>query len=57
MIGKFKAAGVQVDALSAADVARIQDKVKPVVAKFTPVIGEEFVQGFYTEIEQARKAK
>ncbi|ROR21062.1 tripartite ATP-independent transporter DctP family solute receptor [Comamonas sp. BIGb0124] len=57
VIGKFKAAGVQVDALSAADVARIQDKVKPVVAKFTPVIGEEFVQGFYTEIEQARKAK
>lgn len=56
VIGKFKSAGMQVDAVNPAELARIQEKVKPVVAKFTPVIGAAFVQGFYAEIEQARKA-
>lgn len=56
VIGKFKAAGVQVNSVSPAELARIQDKVKPVVAKFTPLIGEDFVKGFYAEIEQARGA-
>jgi tripartite ATP-independent transporter DctP family solute receptor len=57
VIAKFRAAGVTVSQVSPAELARIQDKVKPVVAKFSPVIGEEFVNGFYAEIDKVRKAK
>lgn len=56
VIQKFNAAGVKVDAIAPADLVKIQEKVKPVVAKFTPQIGEEFVKGFYAEIDAARKA-
>jgi len=54
---KFKAAGVTMNTVSPAELARIQDKVKPVVAKFAPIIGEDFVKGFYAEIESARAKK
>lgn len=57
VIGKFKAAGVSIDSVSPGELARIQDKVKPVVAKFSAAIGEDFVKGFYAEIDKARKAK
>lgn len=57
VIAKFKAAGVTVDMMSPAEIARIQDKVKPVVTKFSPLIGEDFVKGFYAEIDKARAAK
>ena len=55
-IGKFKAAGVTVDVMAPAELARMQDKVKPVLAKFSPQIGDEFVKGFAAEIEQARSS-
>jgi len=57
VVSKFKAAGVTVNTVSPAELARIQDKVKPVVAKFAPIIGEDFVKGFYAEIDKARAAK
>jgi TRAP-type transport system periplasmic protein len=57
VIGKFKSAGVTVNMMSPAEVARIQEKVKPVVDKFAPQIGEDFVKGFYAEIDKARSAK
>ena len=57
VIGKFGAAGVKVDAIPPADLAKIQEKVKPVVAKFAPQIGEEFIKEFYAEIDKARAAK
>lgn len=57
VIAKFKAAGVSVDTVPPAELAKIQEKVKPVVAKFAPQIGEEFVKGFQAEIEKARSAK
>jgi len=57
VVGKFKAAGVTVSAVPAAELARIQDKVKPVVVKFAPIIGEDFVKQFYAEIDKARAAK
>ena len=57
VVGKFKAAGVTVSAVPAAELARIQDKVKTVVVKFAPIIGEEFVKQFYAEIDKARAAK
>jgi len=57
VVAKFKAAGVTMNTVSPAELARIQDKVKPVVAKFAPIIGEDFVKGFYAEIESARAKK
>ena len=57
VIGKFKAAGVEVDAVAPADLAKIQEKVKPVVAKFATQIGEDFIKEFYAEIDKARAAK
>jgi len=57
VIGKFGAAGVKVDAITPADLAKIQDKVKPVVAKFAPQIGEDFIKEFYAEIDKVRTAK
>ena len=57
VIGKFGAAGVKVDAVPPAELAKIQDKVKPVVTKFAPQIGEEFIKEFYAEIDKARAAK
>ena len=55
--GKFKAAGVTLNNVSPVELARIQEKVKPVVAKFSPIIGEEFVKEFYAEIDKARARK
>jgi tripartite ATP-independent transporter DctP family solute receptor len=56
VIAKFKDAGVTVNTMSPAELARMQEKVKPVVAKFSPVIGDDFVKGFYDEIAKARAA-
>ena len=57
VIAKFSQAGVKVDAVAPADLARIQDKVKPVVTKFAPQIGEDFIKEFYAEIDKVRAAK
>ncbi len=57
VIKKFADAGVKVSAIPPAELIKIQDKVKPVVTKFAPQIGEDFVKGFYAEIDAARKAK
>jgi TRAP-type transport system periplasmic protein len=57
VIGKFGAAGVKVDSIAPTDLAKIQEKVKPVVAKFAPQIGEDFIKAFYAEIDKARAAK
>ena len=57
VIGKFGTAGVKVDAVAPAELAKIQDKVKPVVTKFAPQIGEDFIKEFYAEIDKARAAK
>lgn len=57
VVGKFKSAGVTVNTVSGPELARIQDKVKPVVAKYSTVIGDDFVKGFYAEIDKARAVK
>ena len=57
VIKKFGEAGVKVDAIPAAELTKIQEKVKPVIAKFAPQIGEDFVKAFYAEIDKARAAK
>jgi tripartite ATP-independent transporter DctP family solute receptor len=57
VVEKFAKAGVTVSPVPTAELARIQDKVKPVVTKFAPIIGEEFVKQFYAEIDKARAKK
>ncbi len=57
VVAKFRAAGVTVTDVPPAELKRIQEKVQPVVAKFAPQIGDDFVKGFYAEIEKARAAK
>ena len=57
VVAKFEKAGVKVNAVSAEELKRIQDKLKPVTAKFAPQIGEEFLKEFNAEIEKARAAK
>ena len=57
VIGKFGAAGVKVDAIPPAELAKIQDKVKSVVTKFAPQIGEGFIKEFYAEIDKVRAGK
>jgi len=57
VIKKFGEAGVKVDQMPSAELAKIRDKVKPVVDKFAPKIGEDFIKGFYAEIDKVRAAK
>ena len=57
VIGKFNAAGVKVNEIAPAELVRIQERVKPVVAKFAPQIGEDVIKAFYAEIDKARAAK
>ena len=57
VIKKFGEAGVKVDAIPPAELAKIQDKVKPVIAKFAPQIGEDFLKEFQAEIEKVRTGK
>lgn len=53
----LKSKGMQVSELSPAELAKARQKVKPVVAKYTPQIGEQLLNEFIAEIERARKAK
>ena len=57
VIKKFGEAGVKVDAIPPAELTKIQDKVKPVIAKFAPQIGEDFLKEFQAEIEKVRTGK
>ena len=57
VVAKFEKSGVKVNAVSAEELKRIQDKLKPVTAKFAPQIGEDFLKEFNAEIEKARAAK
>ena len=57
VVAKFEKAGVKVNAVSAEELKRIRDKLKPVTAKFAPQIGEDFLKEFNAEIEKARAAK
>jgi TRAP-type C4-dicarboxylate transport system substrate-binding protein len=54
---RFKAAGVTMNTVSPAELARIQDKVKPVITKFAPQIGEDFLKEFQAEIDKVRSGK
>jgi tripartite ATP-independent transporter DctP family solute receptor len=52
-----KAAGMQVVELPPAEVARIREKVQPVVKKFSEGVNEATLKELYAEIEKARAAR
>jgi tripartite ATP-independent transporter DctP family solute receptor len=56
-LANLKKAGVQVTELPADELAKIREKVKPVVEKYTAEAGEDLVKAMYAEIEKARSAK
>jgi tripartite ATP-independent transporter DctP family solute receptor len=56
-IENVKSKGVTVTEVSPAERARMRDKVKPVIDKFTRDLGEDVVKPFYAEIEKVRGAR
>lgn len=53
----MKAKGLIVNDLSAEERVRMRDKVKPVIEKYTTVVGLDLVKQAYAEIERVRKQK
>jgi tripartite ATP-independent transporter DctP family solute receptor len=51
----LKKAGMQVNELPAAEVAKLRDKVKPVIDKQSTVVGADTVKALYAEIAKVRK--
>jgi len=49
--------GMQINDISPQELARMRDKVKPVVDKYAAQIGEPLVKEFYAELDKARKQK
>ena len=49
--------GMQINDVSPQEIARMRDKVKPVIDKYTAQVGEPLVKEFYAELEKARAQK
>ena len=54
-IAEMKAKGMQINDVAPQERARMRDAVKPVVEKYTAVIGADLVKQAYAEIERVRK--
>ena len=50
-------AGMQINDVAPQELARMRDKVKPVIDKYAAQVGEPLVKEFYAELEKARQAK
>jgi TRAP-type transport system periplasmic protein len=57
VLAEMKAKGLVVNEISAEERARMREKVKPVIEKFTNVVGPDLVKQAYAEIEKVRKQK
>ena len=55
ILDNLKKGGMQVTELAPAEVAKLRDKMKPVVAKHSASVGEANVKAVMAEIEKARK--
>jgi tripartite ATP-independent transporter DctP family solute receptor len=53
----LKKAGMQVTELSAAEVSKLRDKMRPVIAKYAVAVGQEVVQEAQAELAKARSSK
>ena len=57
VLAEMKAKGLIVNDISAEERARMRDKVKPVIEKYTAVVGLDLVKQAHAEIERVRKQK
>jgi TRAP-type transport system periplasmic protein len=57
VLDQLKQAGMVVHELPPEDVAKLREKAKPIVQKYTKDLGEEFVTELYAEIEKVRARK
>ena len=55
ILENLKKNGMQVTELPAAEVARLRDKMKPVIAKHSASVGEATVQSMMSELDKLRK--
>jgi TRAP-type transport system periplasmic protein len=55
ILDSLKKAGMQVTELPPAEMAKLRDKIKPVIAKHTANVGEATVKAVLADIEAARK--
>ncbi|EOV8087398.1 TRAP transporter substrate-binding protein [Providencia huaxiensis] len=55
VIQQLTNAGVTVETLDPAEIDKLREAVKPIVNKYIPVIGEEFVNNYFSEVENARR--
>jgi tripartite ATP-independent transporter DctP family solute receptor len=51
----LKKAGMQVTELPAAEMDKLRDKMRPVIAKYAVTVGQDVVQELQTELAKARK--
>jgi tripartite ATP-independent transporter DctP family solute receptor len=56
-LGKLKASGMQITELSPQEIARIREKLQPVIAKYTPQVGEPLVNELNAELVKMRGGK
>lgn len=54
--GELVKLGMQINDVSDAERARMREKLKPVLAKYSEALGEPLVNEFYAEIDKQRKA-
>ena len=57
VLDQLKKSGMNVHELPPEEVAKLREKAKPVVAKYTKELGEEFVNELYAEVEKVRGKK
>jgi len=55
ILESLKTSGMQVTELPPAEVAKLRDKMKPVIAKHSASVGEATVQAMMTELDKLRK--
>ena len=57
LIAELKKKGMLLNEISPVEQAKMRDKTKPVVEKYTKLLGEDLVKQAYAEIEKAKKQK
>jgi tripartite ATP-independent transporter DctP family solute receptor len=57
VLDQLKKGGMTVHELPPEEIAKLREKAKPVVAKYTKELGEEFVGELYAEVEKVRDKK
>ena len=56
-IETLEANGMEVNEVAAEEIARMRERVQPVIDKYSAEVGADLVTGFYAELENARKAQ